>query len=161
MVAEVFGGLSAFNSMFSIAKSIKDMNDAAVRNAAVADLWEQIFTAQTRYSSAVERVNELEAKLASFETWEAEKQRYQMKDFGGGTIAFELKPEEARGEPAHRICPNCYEKRHRSILQPHGRNSHKQELFRCGSCSAEYAFGHRQERDLQQTANRYNPLSRR
>ena len=44
MVGEVFAGLSAFTSMFNIAKSMKDMNDAHIRNAAISVLWEHIFT---------------------------------------------------------------------------------------------------------------------
>jgi hypothetical protein len=107
MVAEVFGSISAFSNMLNIAKSLKDMNDAVVRNSAVAELWEQIVTAQTRYAEAVEEVHKLKAQLATFETWEAQKKRYQMKDYGGGTIAYELKPSEAGDEPIHRICPNC------------------------------------------------------
>ena len=31
---------------------------------------------------------ELDKKVASFESWDAEKKRYHMKDFGGGTIAL-------------------------------------------------------------------------
>ncbi len=41
MVSEAIAGLGAFTQMFSIAKSLKDTNDTVVRNAAVAELWEQ------------------------------------------------------------------------------------------------------------------------
>lgn len=41
MVAEVFAGISAFKTMFDIAKAMKDMDDAVKRNAAVFDLGEQ------------------------------------------------------------------------------------------------------------------------
>jgi hypothetical protein len=36
---------------------------------------------------------------------------------GGNSFAYALKANAARGEPAHRICPNCYENRIKSILQ--------------------------------------------
>jgi hypothetical protein len=51
MVGEVIAGLGAFKTMFDIAKSLKDMNDTVNRNAAVAELWEQIISAQARYTT--------------------------------------------------------------------------------------------------------------
>lgn len=139
MVGEVFAGISAFNSMFSIAKSIKDMNDVAIRNAAVSELWEQIFTAQSRYSEAIEQIRALETKLSSFEKWDTEKQRYKLTDFGGGTFAYLLKKEAANGEPPHRICANCYQQGDKSILLFLHR-SHNQDYYKCHKCG-EQTFG--------------------
>lgn len=156
MAAELLAGLSAFKTMFDIAKSMKDMSDAVNRNAAVADLWEQIIAAQTRYTAAIEQVNELETKLGTFEKWEADKKRYQMKDFGGGTIAYELKQSEAGDEPMHRICPNCYQEGHKSILQNTGITTYKQQLSVCHRCKTEFKFGERQEVNLSARSN-YNP----
>jgi hypothetical protein len=136
MVAEVFAGIGAFNSMFSIAKSPKDMNDVAVRNAAVSQLWEQIFTAQSRYSEAVEHIRELEAKLAKFETWESEKQRYTLKDVSGrGEFAYVIKSSEQRGEPTHAICARCYQQDKKSILQWSGKGMNGETHWRCDVCT--------------------------
>jgi hypothetical protein len=46
MVAEVLAGLGAFKTMFDMAKALKDINDAAIRNGAVIELQEQILGAQ-------------------------------------------------------------------------------------------------------------------
>jgi len=140
MVAEVFAGMSAFSSMFNIAKSLKDMNDVAVRNAAISELWEQIFTAQSRYAAAVEEIRDLEKKLAKFENWETEKQRYKLTDFGGGTFAYLLKPEVANGEPAHRLCAHCHSEGHKAILQFSAR-SQGQDYYDCLRCKTRQAFG--------------------
>ncbi len=118
MVGEIFAGLSAFKTMFDLAQAMKNMDDAVKRNAAVAELWEQIFAAQTRYAEAVERVSTLEEKLASFETWETEKDRYELKKTAAGAMVWSLKPDEQGSEQPHQICTNCYENRKRSILQP-------------------------------------------
>jgi hypothetical protein len=139
MVAEVFAGLSALKSAFDIAKGLKDIDNAARRNAAVIELQEKILTAQSAQSDLVERIRELEAKVTSFEKWEAEKERYQLTDFGDGTFAYLLKPEEARGEPPHRICAQCYQKDEKSILQ-FLHQSHGQDYFKCHSCG-EQVFG--------------------
>jgi len=143
VVAETLTGLSAFKSMFDIAKSIKNMDDAIKRNEAVADLWEQIFSAQTRYATAVDQVKELEGKLASYENWEVEKARYELRDYGGGTFAFEFKPSPTGREPPHRICAACYEQRKKGLLQSRGKDAFHREMVKCSTCDKEFVLGTR------------------
>lgn len=117
MVGELVAGLGAFAQMISIAKSIKDMSDATIRNAAVADLWEQILSAQARYAESVERISQLEKELSRFETWDAEKEKYELKVINHQSFAYAIK-ESARGfQPPHFICASCYEDRKKMILQ--------------------------------------------
>ena len=75
------------------------------------------------------------------------KQRYQLKDFGGATLAYELKPDCVNGEPVHRICPACYQKDRKSLLQPTGRVFSAQAQWHCPECKADFLFGVRRERD--------------
>lgn len=117
MVGEVFAGINAFKTMFDIAKSLKDMDDSVRRNAAVADLWEQIISAQERYATTVKQVHDLKKELAHFETWEAEKHRYELKDLRWGAFAYMLKPGMRGTEPPHWICTNCYEHNHKATMQ--------------------------------------------
>jgi hypothetical protein len=140
MVAEVFASLGALKTAFDIAKGLKDIDDAARRNAAVIELQEKILSAQQAQSELVECIGELEKKVTGFEKWEAEKERYQLTDFGGGTFAYLLKPEKANGEPSHRICASCYQDDHKSILQfPH--QSEGQDYYRCPKCDKTQEFG--------------------
>ncbi|MEJ2375476.1 MAG: hypothetical protein P8Y53_05740 [Pseudolabrys sp.] len=148
MVGESITGLGFLKTAFDLAKALKDIDDAARRNAAVIELQEKILEAQSAQSALVERARELEAKVDSFEKWEAEGTRYQLKDFGGGTFAYELKADEARGEPMHHICPNCYEKGRKSILQMGGGNAFKQQIARCPACQTEFGLGVRQTQHI-------------
>jgi len=141
MVAEVMGGLTAFSTMFGIAKSMKDMNDAVIRNQAVYDLTEQILAAQEKYAASVERIRDLEKQVAAFENWDAESKRYQMKDFGGGTIAYALKPAMANGEPSHNLCCKCHNNRKKGILQPGGINAYHQQMVKCSECGTDFVLG--------------------
>ncbi len=160
MVAEVFGGLSAFSTMFGIAKSMKDMNDAVIRNQAVYDLTEQILAAQEKYAASVERVRDLEKQVAAFKNWEAEKQRYQMRDFGGGTIAYALKSEMAIGEPPHNLCSACFQKGKKGILQPTSINGKHQQMVRCAECRGDFLLGAPVARTMQSRANtRWDPFT--
>jgi rubrerythrin len=134
VVSEIMAGLSALNSAFGMAKALKDINDTAVRNAAVIDLQGQILTAQEAQAALVERVRQLEEEVANFKTWEAEKQRYEMKTLGSGVFVYMLKPETRGAEPPHWVCANCYGNQKASILQSTGEMTVGRPSFRCPSC---------------------------
>ena len=110
MLGETVATLSAFKSMLDIAKGLKDLEDVAARNAVAIELQEKILAAREAQTALLDRIGELEKEKARFETWEAEKKRYKLTDFGAGTFAYSLKPEEANGEPPHRICADVIRK---------------------------------------------------
>lgn len=118
MVAEIFAGMSGFSAMLNAAKTIRDMDNAVARNTAVLALQGQIFASQEEYATLRTKVSELEKELARFETWESDKQRYELKPHGeGGALAYALKEGVEPPEPPHSLCPDCYQQRKRSILQ--------------------------------------------
>jgi hypothetical protein len=121
------------------------MNNQAARAAAVIDLQRQILDAQRQQFELVRRNTELQATVAAYEKWDTEAGRYQLKDFGGNTFAHELRADAARGEPIHRLCPNCFSQRRKSILQFDFRTSWGQDKYNCPACKNEFEFGVRQE----------------
>ena len=141
MAVELLAGLGIFKSMLDGAKALKDMNDAAVRNAAVIELQEQILSAQAEQSALIQKVRELEADVMKFEDWETEKKRYKLCALPPGVHVYSLKPEMADGEPAHHLCEVCYNKGHKSILHQSAVNSGLYHL-KCHSCGADYRAGH-------------------
>ncbi|HEY1503737.1 MAG TPA: hypothetical protein VGF92_05520 [Stellaceae bacterium] len=144
MVAEVFAGLSAFKTMFDMAKGLKDISDAAIRNAAIIELQEQILAAQSAQSQLVEAVRGLEEKVAGFEKWETEKEKYERRKTNGGGIAFALKEEANAPEPSHYLCANCFEDRQKSYLQLEIRIPGMARVLVCNRCSSEiYTSGPR------------------
>jgi hypothetical protein len=64
MVAEIYAGLSSVKAAFDIAKGLKDIHDATLRNAAVIELQEQILSAQVEHASLIDRIRELEKQMA-------------------------------------------------------------------------------------------------
>ncbi len=141
MVGEFFAGLGAFKTMMDMTKAVQDAHDVATRDRAVIELQKEILSAQMAQAGLIERVGNLEKEVAGFETWAAEKKRYQLKDFGGGTFAHALKPEEANGEPPHKICTACYNKGHKSVLQFSHRGADKREYHVCPTCKDNVALG--------------------
>jgi uncharacterized coiled-coil DUF342 family protein len=101
MVSEVFAGLSAIKTAFDLAKGLKDIDDATRRNTAVIELQEKILAAREAQSTLLERISELEKKVASFEAWDADKKRYELKSLAPGVFAYRLK--EAMAEVAKKF----------------------------------------------------------
>ena len=141
MATELIAGLGLFKSMFDMAKGLKDINSATVRNGAIIELQEHILSAREQQTALTERISELEKEVADFETWEAEKQRYKLKDYGGGTFAYALKEAEANGGTLHRACANCYQNRQISILQSRGIRHGGQEKVICLACKTTLMLG--------------------
>ena len=138
----IIASLGAFKTMFDMAKALKDMNDAAIRNGAVIELQKEILTAQAAQSDLVEYVRQLEEEVTSFEDWNIQKIRYELKNTPGGGLAWFLKEEEQGSETPHKICTKCYEERKRSILQPKGRTGPAVHLsiptkLYCPACKSE------------------------
>jgi hypothetical protein len=117
MVAEIYAGLSAFKAMFDMAKGLKDINDAAIRNTAVIELQEKIRTAQEAQTTLLERIDFLEKELVRFEKWETEKENYKLVEVGPGAFARVIKPAMQGSEPECLFCPTCYEQAKKSVLQ--------------------------------------------
>jgi hypothetical protein len=138
MVAEIFGGISALKSAFDMTKAFADMSDSAKRDRLSINLQKEILAAQATQMELVEEVSDLKAKVASFEKWETEKERYKLCQVSIGAFAYVVKKERADGEPAHWICAHCYQQRKRFLLQDSGPSHsgvHKR-LWNCPSCSA-------------------------
>lgn len=152
MVAELLTGLNVFKTMLDTARGLKDINDATVRNSSILDLQQKILDAQSQQTALIERIAQLERQVASFESWDREKSRYQLTDFGSGTFAYALKPEARNGEPDHRICPACYQRDRKAILQFTGRNVMMQDVYRCSECEEEFNLGNQHEPDWSRSA---------
>jgi hypothetical protein len=136
MAADIITGLGIFKSIYDSAKALKDINDGTVRNAAVIELQEKILTAQEAQSALIDRIRQLEEKMRSIETWETEKQRYELKDLGWGCFAYMLKPPMRGAQPPHWICTNCYSRGHTSIIQ-HSNVSGVGQRYLCPMCKTQ------------------------
>lgn len=146
-MVDVIAGMSAFGGMIGMARALKDLNDAAVRNEAVIALTEKIIDAQARYTTLAQQVSELEAKLATYETWEREKEHYGLQEHGERrALAYALREGVEPAEPAHSICPDCYQVRKKTILQKERRSAGRQELLLCHVCGWQgTTHGHAQD----------------
>ena len=137
MISEVFAGVSAFKSMFDLARGLKDLDDAANRNAVAIELQERILAAQMQQTALIDQVGQLEKRVAELEAWDADKQRYELKEIATNQFAYVVR-EDARGaEPSHKLCANCFNQNQKSILQTETRNPGRHTVFFCQRCGAD------------------------
>jgi hypothetical protein len=135
MVGEAIAGLSAIKTAFDIAKGLKDIDDAARRNAAVIELQEKILAAQAAQSALIQTVNDREKELTTLKDWEADKRRYQLAELRAGFVALSLKQSMQNGDPFHYICADCAANGKKFYLQKHIAGSYYDE-YRCGGCKS-------------------------
>ena len=102
--------------------------NAAAKEAAINEvkvqLTQHIIEAQQALTAAgmaqadaAEKIRTLEQQIVQFENWQAERERYELKDTGQGSLAYALKEGVEPSEPPHWLCPHCYEGRKKSIMK--------------------------------------------
>ncbi|MFH1795140.1 MAG: hypothetical protein ABIK36_16280 [Pseudomonadota bacterium] len=140
MLAEAMAGLGSFKTMLDLAKGLKDINDAAIRQTAAIELTEKILAAQAAQGELIARIGELEKDLIRFENWESEKQRYQLEELPPGILVRSLKAGMENGEPLHKICANCYNKGVKSLLHNRGQ-ANGLTHWKCHACGFDEKTG--------------------
>jgi hypothetical protein len=138
-------GLNALKATTDIIKTMVGLRDAAQILEKTVELNQKILTVQTALADAqaeqttmVQTVRELEEEIARLNAWEAEKQRYELRDLGdpSGSFVYAVKPEAKGHEPFHCICANCYERRKKSIIQRTGERDLGRRVWKCPECNS-------------------------
>ena len=142
-IVSVFEGL---NAAVKILKGAVERRDNTKINAAVSDILAKLMEANTvalklqeKHAALLNEKSALEAKLLQMETWNAETARYELKERAPGVLAYAAK-EDARGsEPAHWICPQCYEDGRKSVLQQQ-KGPSRAKVLNCSRCDFKVSF---------------------
>lgn len=142
MISEIGVGLGSLKAAYDIAKGLNDLADTVAINEAkialqnaIIEAQSSLLTAQAAQTVHLNRISELEARIAQLDAWENEKTRYQLQETSTGVLVYALKPNDPAGEPFHRLCPHCFQDNLKSILQTtarHGGGEHV-ECPRCNT----------------------------
>ena len=122
------------NSFKSILSTIKDVNLKSQLNDLydkILELQTGLLTTQTSYFALINENNELKQELNKIRGWELEKSKYKLTEISEGTFIYLYQNSNDSNEPTHAICPNCYSKNIKSILQKVPNTNNK---YRCPSC---------------------------
>jgi rubrerythrin len=113
----IAGAASALNSAYNLSKAALGLRDAVLMRGKITEMQGEISSAMANAIAAqhdqmamLKRINDLEKEVADFKTWEAEKDRYELKSLGYGAFARMLKRDERGTEPPHWICEHCFQK---------------------------------------------------
>jgi rubrerythrin len=123
-ISAIAGALTSLKASKDLLEAMVDLRTAGAFNekrlelqSKIMDAQSYVFTVNEERAALVERVSDLEKQIAGMETWEAEKQRYKLKDIDPGSFVYALEGSMSRGEVPHWICTRCYEDGKKSILQ--------------------------------------------
>jgi hypothetical protein len=137
---------TSLNTLVNMTKAMKDVRDASLIDGKVFELQrailetqQSVFAANEERTTLIEEIRDAKAQIARLEAWNAEKERYELQDVGAGSLAYVIKESMRSSEPVHKICANCYQKAHKSILQPLNRS--QQNFLFCPQCKTEFYIG--------------------
>jgi len=145
--------VTSLKAAFDIAKGISDLKTGSEVQAKVIELQQIILSAQENALRAntdqFELMNELKAlreQLEGVNKWMDERNRYVLHKSNatsGGVVYALLKSEAKAGEPAHFLCPECYELGRKSILMNSGNERAGFTKWVCNKCKLEIPTGYR------------------
>jgi Zn finger protein HypA/HybF involved in hydrogenase expression len=146
-IGAIASALSALNGAKDIAQAMIGLRDSQAFQGKLIEFQSKLIeansaalAAQDERTTLLERIRDLERKVARLEAWETEKQRYQLTDIGDGTFAYALKESMRGTEPPHYICAHCYEQSKKAILHNMQMGS-GQHLLTCPSCTTKLIVG--------------------
>jgi hypothetical protein len=124
-MVEIASVFASAKIAYDIAKGINSLNSDVEIKQAVSKVLETLLsvqsdalTKQQELSLFIKEKDNLEKKLMEFENWEKTASQYKLVSMGIGNLVYVTNDVSQSTVPKHYICPNCYEKRKRSILQP-------------------------------------------
>ncbi len=145
--------VTSLKAAFDIAKGISDLKTDTEVQAKVIELQQIILCAQESALRAntdqFELMNELKIlreQLEGVNKWMEERNRYVLHKSNvtsGGVVYALLKSEAKTGEPAHFLCPECYELGGKSILMNSGSERAGFTKWVCNKCKLEIPTGYR------------------
>jgi len=123
-ITEASAAVSGIKAAYDMARGVTKLTDDVNVKLATSDLIQALLDAQQHAVSAqqaqmelLQKIGELEAKLATVDDWKVTKARYVLHQFPAGAQAYVLREAHSGDEPYHRLCANCFEKGEKSILQ--------------------------------------------
>ena len=148
---DIITAASAFLQAHEIIKTLLKLKMDSDVLAKVSELQAVLAEAQTsqlslleQNSSLVKGRDALEKEIAALKDWEIESKRYNLHAIERGIVVYALKQQEAKGEPAHWLCPDCFNKGKKGILNRIGKTNTMDYHYKC-SCGYELIIFNRTE----------------
>ena len=143
-ISAIGSALASLKAARDIAETMIGLRDGAAFQTKLIEFQSKLidannsaFAAQEERTALTERIRQLKQELDALKAWETEKQRYQLCRIGEtGAFAYTLKTDQTI-EPAHWICPVCFENAQKSVLQLEIRSPGQAHVYVCHTCGAD------------------------
>jgi len=145
-ISMAVAGLSSIKSALDITKTLADARDATKLLAVKLELQGLLLEAQEAQAALVEEKRELTERIRKMETWEAEKERYELASVGFGAFAYVTKADNKGLGPPHMLCANCFKLGHPALLQ-YARGDMR-GTYECHACKAKISTNADRLREL-------------
>jgi hypothetical protein len=148
--------LQAANELANTSVELRDITTLHAKTIALRKVilraQSSALRAQSEQSTLLERIRQLEQKIADIEAWNAERQKYQLTEINPGQFVYTLKEQAGSAEPTHMLCANCYNHNEKAILQTEIRYAGRRTVFFCQNCGSDMFFDRTDGRNV-----RYRP----
>ena len=141
--AEIAAAVTSVNALLNVAKAMVGLRDAETFRAKAIEFEGLILDSLTKAVQATEaqatqldEIRALKTEVTDLKAWGAEKERYELKAIGHGTVACILKPEARGIETPHWLCPNCYAQGKKSFFQSTGKMEMRRWTYKCWLCTS-------------------------
>lgn len=138
MIAEISAALASAKASFEMTKALLQISTDVKVQQAVIELQQSILGLQSEVMAVHGKMEELsrvkdevEKKLEDKVRWDEEEKRYTLTELAPGILVYALKEGQKGSEPAHYLCPNCFQKKEKSILQKPSPNHRNYKCHRC------------------------------
>lgn len=148
MIAE---GAAAFGSLkvaIDLAKGVQSLQTSTAVNQAISEILNALVDARSDALDAVQteaallkRIDNLEAEVARLKAWEGGKDRYKLKRFRPGVLAYEFQHALHPEEPPHCLCAACFDRTQKGRLQATAELDSGMRVHRCDSCGQTTPLG--------------------
>jgi hypothetical protein len=132
MLEAIGAGLTSLQAALDITKGLSAIRDEVKANDVKLELQRALGDVM---GAQQQEVAELRTEIKRLLDWEAERKEYELADAGRGSLAYRLKnPGDAI--PVW-LCPTCFARGEKSILQPETRMPGRIKIVKCHSCKTE------------------------
>jgi hypothetical protein len=142
MTRQAFGALKALKDISQGVIAAHDISAFRERQIEfqqrIIDAQAAVFEMQQEQSALTQTIRDREEEIARLKAWDAEKQKYELKDVGHGAFVYARKADAEPAEPPHWLCTNCYTHGKKSIVlrTDHSGGSRNNVLWTCPECRA-------------------------
>lgn len=132
-ISAAFASLKTASEIINTLHNVKTSSELSAKtlelNQIIIAMQQQLFAAQSLHRAQADQIKDLEDRIASMQSWEAEKQHYKPFRYDNKSVVF----RPVSDSESYDLCPACFDNRKKSILQYNGTDK-GYKAYKCPQC---------------------------